>query len=363
MRVLHLNAGNLFGGIEVNLLTLARFAHLCPGTAADYGVCFDVAAAAGLRAAGATVHVLGGVRLSRPWTVLAARRRLAAVLRRTRYDVVVCHEAWVHAVFAPVVRRAGPRLVFWAHDRHPAPLGWLDRLAARTRPDRVVVNSQYSAAAGLFPGVPSEVVYCPVAPLPVTADRAAVRRRFDTPADAVVIVQVGRWERHKGHLAHVAALGRLRELPGWVCWQVGAPQRPAESAYQAEVRAAAGRAGVADRVRFVGWQPDLGAVLAAADVYCQPNTAPEPFGIALVEALYAGLPVVASDEAGPREIIAPECGILAPPGDVAAVADALAGLIRDPARRRALGRAGPPRARALCDPATQLGKLAAALRA
>lgn len=363
MRVLHLNAGNLFGGIEVNLLTLARFAPLCPGMAADFGVCYDAAAAAELRDTGATVHTLGGVRLSRPWTVLAARRRLAEVLRRTRYDVVVCHEAWVHAVLAPVVRRAGPRLAFWAHDRHPAPLGWLDRLAARTRPDRVVVNSHYSAAAGLFPGVPGEVVYCPVAPLPVTADRDAVRRRFDTPADALVVVQVGRWERSKGHLAHVAALGRLRELPGWVCWQVGAPQRPAERAYWYEVRAAADRAGVGDRVRFVGWQPEVGAVLAAADVYCQPNTAPESFGIALVEALAAGLPVVASDQAGPREIVTPGCGTLTPPGDVAAVAAALEGLIRDPIRRRALGQAGPPRARALCDPAAQLGKLAAALRA
>jgi glycosyltransferase involved in cell wall biosynthesis len=154
------------------------------------------------------------------------------------------------------------------------------------------------------------------------------------------------------------ALGRLRDVAGWVCWQVGAPQLPSEQSYQDEVRAAAVRLGIADRVRFLGWQPDLGDVLAAADVYCQPNVRPEPFGIAVVEGLYAGLPVVASAEAGPLEIVTPECGVLVPPGNVDLLARSLGDLIRDTDRRTRLASSGPERADALCRPARQVRRLA-----
>ncbi len=101
--------------------------------------------------------------------------------------------------------------------------------------------------------------------------------------------------------------------------------------------------------------------MAAADVYCQPNTGPEPFGIAFVEALYAGLPVVTSGFGGAAEIVDGTCGMLTAPEDPAAVASALRELILDPSRRRALGAAGPLRAKMLCDPARQLGAAAAAI--
>jgi glycosyltransferase involved in cell wall biosynthesis len=365
MRVLHLNAGNLFGGIEVNLLTLARFRAERPDVEMEYGACFDARPAEEMRKTGVRVHTFGAVRLSRPWTVLAVRRRLATLLRVVAYGAIVVHGSWPHLVFAPVVRRFRQPLVFWAHDRYGTDGGWLDRLARRTRPDRVICNSRYTEEAmpRYFPGVAAEVIYCPVAALPRTDgfDRLAVRRRFDTPADAVVVVQVGRWEPHKGHLAHMEALGKLKDVPGWVCWQVGAPQQASERAYQDEVRAAAERAGVADRVRFLDWQPDLGDVLGAADVYCQPNTRPEPFGIAVVEALYAGLPVVASAEGGPVEILTPECGVLVRPGDTGALAAALGELICDPNRRQALGASGPLRAVELCDPTAAVTRLALAL--
>ena len=79
--------------------------------------------------------------------------------------------------------------------------------------------------------------------------------------------------------------------------------------------------------------------MAAADVFCQPNTGPEPFGMVLVEAFYAGLPVVTSGFGGAAEIVDQTCGVLTKPGDAEAVAAALRGLIEDPSRRRALGAA------------------------
>ena len=94
--------------------------------------------------------------------------------------------------------------------------------------------------------------------------------------------------------------------------------------------------------------------MAGADIYCQPNTAAEGFGITFIEALAANLPVVTSDFGGASEIVTPQCGVLCPPGDSNSVTMALRALFKDPLRRRALGEAGPGRARELCDPARQL---------
>src|SRR5207248_10806384 len=130
---------------------------------------------------------------------------------------------------------------------------WIDRWAARTPPDAVVANSRFTAesAGRVFPGVAASVVYPPV-PAPGPPDRAArerARAQFDTPGDAAAILTVGRIEELKGHAALLDALGRLRELPGWVCWLVGGAQRPHEVELLAGQRSAAGRLGIAGRVR------------------------------------------------------------------------------------------------------------------
>src|SRR5437899_2009756 len=168
MRVLHLYAGNLYGGIERLLSTLARQAALCPLLRPEFALCFPGRLAEELRACGAGVHWLGPVRASRPWTVWRARRRLDKLLRQERFDVVIAHACWPHAVFAPVMRSRGVPLVFWAHD---APTGhhWVERWARRTAPNLVLANSRFTQTAitKLFPNVPCEVQYLAVpAPAP-----------------------------------------------------------------------------------------------------------------------------------------------------------------------------------------------------
>ena len=96
-------------------------------------------------------------------------------------------------------------------------------------------------------------------------------------------------------------------------------------------------------------------------MYCQPNASAEPFGLTFVEAMYAGLPVVGTCLGGPSETVDASCGVLVEPGDVAALARALDGLIADPTARARLGAAGPGRAAELCDPARVLDQLHALL--
>jgi glycosyltransferase involved in cell wall biosynthesis len=171
-------------------------------------------------------------------------------------------------------------------------------------------------------------------------------------------VQPSRLEPYKGHALHLAALARLRDAAvPWECWMIGGVQRPHEAALLAGLERTAARLGIADRVRFLGQRSDVATLLAAADIHCQPNVGPEPFGITFVEGLAAGLPVVTGALGGALEIVDESCGVLVPPGDAGALAAALHRLIQDPVLRSAIGAAGPARARKLCDPATQIRAL------
>ena len=362
LRVLHAYAGNLYGGIEALLATLARARELEPRLDTAFALGFEGRLADELRAAGAPPRMLGALRFRKPWRILAARRRLAAM----PMDALICHGVWTLAALGPAARRAGVPLVFWMHDAANLRPHWTERLARRDPPDLVLANSRHTRATldRLFPGVPSEVLACPVA-APAAFDRAAARQdlRAAIGADprAVVILQACRLERWKGHALLLAALARLRDQPGWEAWIAGGVQRPHEQPYLDELHAAARAAGIADRVRFLGQRSDVPRLLAAADIHCQPNTGPEPFGIAFVEALDAGLPVVTTRLGGGAEIVNDTCGILVEPDDTAALAAALRGLIVDPAARADLGAAGPARARALSDPAVILDRLAVML--
>jgi glycosyltransferase involved in cell wall biosynthesis len=367
MRVLHVHSGNLYGGVETMLTTLARRRDACPGMEPHFALCFEGRLSEELAAHGAQVHQLPNVRVSRPATVLRARRALASLLRDERFEVVICHSAWSHAVFAGVVRAAGLPLAFWSHDAATG-AHWLERWARRTPPDLAVCNSVYTARAlrTFFPTARAEVVYCPLdlpdlAPHRTPESRAAVRAELDTTADAAVIIQVSRMEECKGHSLHLRALSSLIEVEGWVCWMVGGGQRPRERAYEERLKAEAARLGLTNRLRFTGQRRDVPRLLAAADIYSQPNTAPESFGLTFVEAMHAGLPVVTTAIGGAREIVDDSCGLLVPPDDPAALAAQLRRLLDDEPSRTRFKDSGPARALALCAAGLNMKRLCGVL--
>jgi glycosyltransferase involved in cell wall biosynthesis len=364
MRVLHVYSGNLYGGIEAILLTIARHAVDVDGISSEFALCFNGGLSDELAEIGARVHLLGPVRVSRPTTLRRARQALTSLVSSGRIDQVVCHAPWSHALFAGTVRKSGVPLVHWMHDiatgRH-----WTERWARRTPPDLVIANSRFTAESvnAIFPGVPTHIVYAPV-DLPQSlsdGERQAVRSQLDTPDDAVVIVQASRLEEWKGHAVLLESLAQLRDRSEWVCWIAGGVQRPHEARYLESLQAHARREGIADRIRFVGQRSDVARLFRAADIHCQPNVRPEPFGIALVEALAAGLPVVTTAAGGALEIVEPSCGGLVPSGDATALAAALRQLIVDPSMRARLSSAARARARTLCDPSTQIRCLRDAL--
>jgi len=97
--------------------------------------------------------------------------------------------------------------------------------------------------------------------------------------------------------------------------------------------------------------------MTGSDIYCQPNTSPEPFGVAFIEALYAGLPIVTSKIGGGAEIVDDRCGLLTSLGNVAEVSKSLRMLIEDSELRKSLSRNGPSRALSLCDPSISMQRI------
>ena len=188
---------------------------------------------------------------------------------------------------------------------------WLHLWAGLASPELTLCNSRFTASTldrlfGNTRNALSETIYYPVAPSAVRLDAAGrdtIRARLNTPPEAVVIVQASRMEAWKGHRFLLETLGKLPAVPQWICWIVGGAQRAEEVVYEKNLRATAAEMGFSERVRFLGQRADVAQLLAAADIYCQPNLAAEPFGIVFIEAMQAGLPVVTTAAGGPLEII------------------------------------------------------------
>lgn len=365
MRVLHLTAGNLFGGVENLQVTLGKYQKLCPEMEPEFAVCFSGRFARELRKIGSLVHVLGDARIREPFSLLRANQKLDKLLQTQHYDAVICHMCWPLVVFGLTLKRNRTPIVFWTHlatdGRH-----WLERIASRIQPTLAICPSDFTKAAlaAIFPNIEARVIYYPV-PAPTQpldrTTRLTVRDELKTPAQDVVIVQVSRMEPMKGHLLHVEALGRLREVPGWTFWMVGGAQRESEVRYLETLRRLANELQISDRVRFTGERSDVSRLLAAADIYCQPNISNEGLPISFTEAFHAGLPVVTTRIGGFWETVDESSGRLVEPGNPDDLAKTLKTLIQNAGLRSELGRCGNLRAKEMFDPQSQMQKLCSAL--
>lgn len=190
-----------------------------------------------------------------------------------------------------------------------------------------------------FTAEQTEVLYYPLPEhsfRPPTPERVAeVRRAHGIPDGAPVVGSVSRFFPVKGIGHLVAAFPRvLAECPEARLLLVG--RGPEEE----RLRAQAASLGVADRIVFAGFQRDAAAYAGAFDVAVVPSLE-EGFGLVAVEAMALGVPVVASRVDGLQEVVADgRSGLLVPPADPAALAEAVLRVLRDPGLRCRLGEAG-----------------------
>ena len=362
MNVLHVHSGNMFGGVERMLETLAPATAGVTPVHSSFALCFDGPVSAALRKAGGEVHLLGPVRVRRIGEITNARRALKRVLQSQRWSAAFVHSAWSQAIFGPTILQTGTPLVRWLHAPQPGPR-WLEYWSGRSFPRLVLCNSRYTcgAAGARMGGAPLSVQYPPaVMQSPPAGARADVRTELGTAPDAVAIVIAARMERWKGHDLLLEGLVGL-PATGWEAWIVGGPQRPSEQSYYDSLVARTRESGLSSRVRFLGQRTDVPRLLNAADVYCQPNREAEPFGLSFVEGLSAGLPVVTSNIGAAPEIVDASCGVLVEPASVPALSAALGRLIEADDERRQMSAGARVRAREFCDLPRALAKLSAEL--
>jgi glycosyltransferase involved in cell wall biosynthesis len=176
---------------------------------------------------------------------------------------------------------------------------------------------------------------------PGTPPRLGLRARLGVPEDGVVIGCVAQILPVKGHPTLLEALARM---PSVRLWLAG---RELDENYARDLRRRISELGLEERVAFLGEVRDVPALLAELDVFVLPTWDEwrmEGCPVALLEAMSSGLPCVATDIPGSRDVVEPEVsGILVPPKDAVALAEALGRLVASPQRRRALGEAARSR--------------------
>jgi glycosyltransferase involved in cell wall biosynthesis len=177
----------------------------------------------------------------------------------------------------------------------------------------------------------------------VTGGGAEVRHELGIPVEAPLVGIVGHVQEWKGQLLVAEAVARARrDVPELRCLVVGGTHRFG-AAYGERLRERIGAPDLAGHVVWPGARRDVAACMDAMDVVIHASTR-EPFGRVLLEAMAVGRPVIAPREGGPTEIVADgESGLLVAPRDADALAAAIVTLLRDPARRAAMGRAARAR--------------------
>ena len=272
---------------------------------------------------------------------LAYTLRLARRLRRLRPDIVHTNSLKSGLYGSVAGRLAGAKVVWHLRDRLAADyLPTLAvtgmRAAAKHLPHAVIANSQITAAT-LDRAV--TVIHSPVPRhSPVTARR--------TSQGPLRVLMVGRLAPWKGQDVFLEAFARAFPDAGPTGVIAGAALF-GEDDYAAELVALVDRLGLAGRVELVGHVEHLGGLFASSDVLVHASTIAEPFGLAVAEAMAAGLAVIAA-EGGPSELIEHGVdGLLYGRGDVDALTESLRRVAGDPDLRHRLARNAPERVASL----------------
>lgn len=352
-RALFVHASSDLYGSDLACLHVARGA-IAVGWAVDVTLPGPGPLVEQLAAAGATVQWLDPLKPRRadlrPARLGATAARWGRNYRRARRLGAAQRFDLVYTTTAPTLGGALLARRWRApHVYHVHEIFWYPRAAVAAfervlaRSDVVVCCS--GAVADQF-GSPSVRERCRVVH---TGAELAVdvpeRLPFDgsAPVQVVCVARLNEW---KGQEVLVDAIGILRDRGLDVRLSLVGGVYGSEIQFRVGLERRVAELRLGDRVRLEGERRDAARLVATADVFALPSRRPEPFGMALVEAMALGRPVVATDAGGPREIVTDGVdGLLVPPGDPRALADAIAGLAADVEGSRRLGAAARARAR------------------
>jgi glycosyltransferase involved in cell wall biosynthesis len=312
-----------------------------------------------LTRAGGELMQISSLASKNPLTIYANAGNLAKIISERSVDIVHARSrapAW-SALWA--ARRMKKPFVTTYHGVYNAKSSlkrWYNSVMARG--DVVIANSDYTAAhvRKEHPEAAARVLtihrgvdigrFSPETVLPTR--KAALAAAWRLPGDgSAVIVLPARMTGWKGHREAIAAAALLktRGPAPWRMIFVGDAQ--GRSGYLHELSQLIQQHGLDDRIAMVGHCDDMPAAFALADIVIAPSNEPEAFGRVAAEAGAMGVPVIGSDMGGQAEIIVQDqTGLVVPPMNPPALADAMADLLaRGPEGRRTMGEAARARVR------------------
>jgi glycosyltransferase involved in cell wall biosynthesis/ribosomal protein S18 acetylase RimI-like enzyme len=301
------------------------------------------------------VRVIPGLQKAiHPLRDLAALWRLCRLIRRERVDMVHSNMSKADLLGGLAARLCGVRcLISTCHgplrltrDESPTQRVFdaLEWLMYRTLHDTIISVSEFTTQELIRKGKAraEQVTTIPNAIDASRLDRPGVRDAVRaglglSPAQPV-LVMVARLREPKTPEVLIESVRRLREdWPELVCLFVG--DGPQEAALQQQIA----RDGLQPAVRLLGRRGDVPDLLAASDVFVL-STYSEGMSISVLEAMAAGLPVIASRVGGMEELVQPErTGVLVPPHDPEVLSGAIRRLLADPVGRRQMGAAARAR--------------------
>lgn len=355
IRVLHIIKNFGLGGAETNLLNLVRAldrtrfeVHVAYSSRGQVQPQFEKEDLAFFQ------YARSDHKIKSPATI-AIVARLVRYLREQRIDIVQTHNFNAHVWGLISAKLAGAKVLEHVHDfrymeeaeyrRRRGPVRQFRYIRwFKNKSDRVVVltrqNARFLLENRYYPASKVREIRNGISLGMSRPDRPASRAKLGIPPDIPVILTPARLSQEKNiGLVIDIAPSVLREAPDALFVIAGeGPQRPA---LEEQVR----RRGVSSSVRFVGFCGDIREWLAASDVLLLPSFL-ELHSIAILEALSMSVPVVASSGVGCNDEMFRHGhnGFLLDPFFSRGWAEAIAGLLKDPARRREVGERG----RALC---------------
>ncbi len=358
-RILFVTHSGALGGAELFLLDLVR-----PHASHSTVVTFDTGRFTEALETHAVPHlvlsegaVLQQVRKNGSWVqglqvvpaLWRTARSLARVARTNDVDVIVANSMKALLPAAYAARQTGCPLIWIVHDLlTPEHFGRLQRrlvtLTANRAATLVGVNSRATAEAFVKGGGTRPVLEIPngICPLPFKSEAAyeaaQVRIRYDIPPEVPLVGVFSRLAHWKGQ--HVL-LKALTQVPQAHALLVGEAAFPGDAAYAETLHETAQAPALQGRIHFAGHQSNVPAYMQACDIIAHTSILPEPFGRVVVEGLLAERPMVATDAGGVPEIIhTQQTGVLVPPGDADALAEALRTFMARPTWAHTLARRG-----------------------
>lgn len=303
------------------------------------------------RAVEAKVETFTGcrfVRGFRPLKFYRDVRQLREFLRGNGVQIYHCHGSQDHWIGASAISgmSSPPKIVRTRHNIYPVKNHIFNRWIFRTMTAQVITifgdQARFFTDTGLLKPEQLHTIHSPLPQEFVEAGEVprVVRNELKLADDVPLIGFAANFHADKAPLNFAAMAARIASAMPNVHFAM-AGHGPLEAATREEVE----RLNLSDRFHLLGFRKDILNVMASYDLLVLPSVTREASSTVLKQAASLGKPVVATDVGGTREVVAAgETGLIVPPGDVPALADAVLTLLRDPARAKTMGQAGRQRA-------------------